>query len=133
MLLMTLMTAALAVAQPVQTSGAAATLQQPREVRQVLDGRSWSCNGGGECVGRGGGSTQPLMRECRRFVTRFGPVSAFSREGLALTESEVGQCNSDSLARSGLHLFRHKRNHLMALRFEKPWQGDPFRDVGDVE
>lgn len=101
MLLMTLMAAALAVAQPVQTTGASATLTQPREVRQSLDGRSWSCNGGGECVGRGGGTTQPLMRECRRFVTRFGPVSAYSREGLALTEAEIGQCNSDSLVRAG--------------------------------
>lgn len=101
MLLMTLMTAALAVAQPVQTVGAAATLAQPREVRQTLDGRSWSCNGGGECVGRGGGAAQPLMRECRRFTARFGPVSAYSREGLALTEAEIGQCNAESLARSG--------------------------------
>ncbi|KQW82551.1 CC_3452 family protein [Brevundimonas sp. Root1279] len=104
MLLMTLMAAALAVAQPaqpVQSGGASATLTQPREVRQSLDGRSWNCNGGGECVGRGGGTTQPLMRECRRFVTRFGPVSAYSREGLALTEAEIGQCNSDSLVRAG--------------------------------
>ncbi|GAA0649597.1 CC_3452 family protein [Brevundimonas lenta] len=100
MLLMTLMTAALAVAQPVQGAGATATLVQPREIRLNLDGRNWNCNGGGECVGRGGGTTQPLMRECRRFVTRFGPVSAFSREGLALTEAEIGQCNTDSLARS---------------------------------
>lgn len=101
MLLMTLMTAALAVAQPVQSAGAAATLVEPREVRQTLDGRSWNCNGGGECVGRGGGTTQPLMRECRRFVTRFGPVSAYSREGLALTGAEIGQCNADIQARVG--------------------------------
>ena len=100
MLLMTLMTAALAVAQPAPQTGASATLVQPREIRLNLDGRNWACNGGGECVGRGGGSAQPLMRECRRFVARFGAVSSYSREGLALSGAEVSQCNSDSLART---------------------------------
>lgn len=98
MLLMTLMTAALSVAQPAPMPDAAAVLIRPREVRQVLDGRSWACNGGGECVGRGGGASQPLMRECRRFVARFGPVSAFARGDLALTEAELAQCNAAARA-----------------------------------
>ena len=34
------------------------------------------------------------MRECRRFVARVGAVSAYAREGLALTEAEVAQCNT---------------------------------------
>jgi hypothetical protein len=99
MLLSTLIAVALLAAQPAPLSaGAAATLVQPREVRMNLDGRSWACNGGGECVGRGGGASQPLMRECRRFVARFGAVSAFSRDGLALTEAELAQCNAAARA-----------------------------------
>ena len=105
MLLTTLMSAALMIAQPAPlvptvSADATAVLVQPRDVRQILDGRNWTCNGGGECVGRGGGTTQPLMRECRRFVARFGAVSSFSRQGLALTEAEIGQCNADNLVRS---------------------------------
>jgi hypothetical protein len=94
MLLSTLITAALLAAQPVPAAGAAATLVQPREVRMNLDGRNWICGPTGPCVGRGGGASQPLMRECRRFVARFGAVSAFSRDGLALTEAELAQCNT---------------------------------------
>ena len=96
MLLSTLMTAALLAAQPAPApaAGAAATLVQPREIRMNLDGRNWICDPAGPCVGRGGGASQPLMRECRRFVARFGAVSAFSRDGLALTEAELAQCNT---------------------------------------
>jgi hypothetical protein len=101
MLVLTLM-AALAVqtAAPAPTSGAAATLLQPREIQLNLDGRNWNCGPDGACAGRGGGSTQPMMRECRRFVGRMGPVSTFARAGLALTEAEVAQCNSADSART---------------------------------
>ena len=94
MILSTLMIAALLAAQPVPAAGAAATLVQPREVRLNLDGRNWACDPSGACVGRGGGASQPLMRECRRFVARFGAVSAFSRDGLGLTQAELAQCNT---------------------------------------
>lgn len=96
MLLTTLITAAaLLAAQPAPpVAGATATLVQPREARLNLDGRNWSCDPAGQCVGRGGGNTQPLMRECRRFVARFGAVSAFARGDLALTEAELAQCNA---------------------------------------
>lgn len=93
MLLTSLALAAALVAQPA-AAGANATLVEPREARMNLDGRNWSCDSAGQCVGRGGGNTQPLMRECRRFVARFGAVSAFSRDGLALTGAELGQCNA---------------------------------------
>jgi hypothetical protein len=95
MLILTLI-AALAAQTPAAPNGAAATLLDPREVRLNLDGRSWSCGPAGQCAGRGGGTTQPLMRECRRFVGRLGAVSSFSRAGLALTEAEVAQCNSST-------------------------------------
>ena len=93
MLLASLALATTLLAQPV-AAGASATLVEPREARMNLDGRNWSCDSAGQCIGRGGGNTQPLMRECRRFVARFGAVSAFSRNGLALTEAELGQCNA---------------------------------------
>lgn len=93
MLLTSLALAAVLLAQPT-AAGATATLLEPREARMNFDGRNWSCDSAGQCVGRGGGSTQPLMRECRRFVARFGAVSAFSRDGLALTGAELGQCNA---------------------------------------
>lgn len=93
MLLMSLMTAAVLAVQPAPT-GASATLVQPREVRLNLDGRNWACGPDGACVGRGGGAAQPLMRECRRFVARTGAVSGYSRDGLALTQAEIAQCNT---------------------------------------
>ena len=93
MLLTSLALAAALLGQPV-AAGASATLVEPREVRMHLDGRNWSCDSAGQCIGRGGGASQPLMRECRRFVARFGAVSAFSRNGMALTEAELARCNA---------------------------------------
>lgn len=98
MLILTLI-AALAAQSPAP-NGASATLLEPREGRLNLDGRGWTCDASGQCAGRGGGTTQPLMRECRRFVARMGPVSSFGRGGLELTEAEVAQCNSTETARA---------------------------------
>ena len=100
MLVMSLIAAALAVQSPAPVSGASATLTQPREIRLNFDGRNWTCGPDGQCAARGGGSTQPLMRECRRFVGRVGPVAGFGRGGLQLTEAEVAQCNSADAARA---------------------------------
>lgn len=100
MLVLTLMAAlAIQTAAPAPSSGAAATLLQPREVQLNLDGRNWNCGPDGACAGRGGGASQPLMRECRRFVGRVGLVSSFSRAGLSLTEAEVSECNATEVAR----------------------------------
>ncbi|WP_428150725.1 CC_3452 family protein [Brevundimonas sp.] len=95
MLLVTFAAAVLAVTQPATPVGTSATLSTPREVALTLDGHVWRCDAAGQCVGRGGGGvTQPLMRECRRFVARVGAVSAYARNDLALTEAEVAQCNA---------------------------------------
>lgn len=96
MLLTILMsTAVLAAAQPAAPlMGASAVLIQPRETRMNLDGRNWACGPVGQCVGRGGGASQPALRECRRFVARFGAVSAFAREGVPLSEADLAQCNT---------------------------------------
>ena len=95
MLLSTLIATALAVTQPTPVLDAAATLAAPGEARRlVLDGHSWSCGPEGACVARGSGASQPVLRECRRFVARFGPVSRYERDGVALTEAELTRCNA---------------------------------------
>ena len=101
MLLMTLIAAsALSVAQPVAAANvpvleARATLAVPGEARGLmLDGRAWTCGPDGACVARGGGVSQPAPRECRRFVARFGLVTHYERNGAALTEAQLAQCNT---------------------------------------
>ena len=98
MLLMTLIsTAALISAQPapVVALGAAATLAAPGEARsEIFDGRNWTCAPDGVCVARGPGISQPAGRECRRFVARFGLVTRYERDGAALTEAQLAQCNT---------------------------------------
>ena len=95
MLLVTLISSTLAVAQPAPVLDAAATLAAPGDARRVvLDGRSWACGPDGACVARGPGASQPVLRECRRFVARFGMVTRYERDGTALTEAELAQCNA---------------------------------------
>ena len=94
MLLISLSAAVLVALQPAPVAGTSATLVPPRVLEATLDGRRWSCDPQGACLGRGGGTTQPLMRECRRFVARVGRVSAYARQGLALTQAEIAQCNA---------------------------------------
>ena len=60
----------------------------------MLDGRSWSCGPDGACVARGRGASQPVLRECRRFVARFGAVTRYERDGTALTGAELARCNA---------------------------------------
>ncbi|MDQ7813035.1 hypothetical protein [Brevundimonas sp.] len=99
MLLMTLIAATLAVAQPAPVLDAAATLVAPGEPRRVvLDGRSWSCGPDGACVARGRGASQPVLRECRRFVARFGAVTRYERDGVALSQAELATCNTAAAA-----------------------------------
>ena len=95
MLLVTLISATLAVAQPAPVLDAAATLAAPGDARRVvLDGRSWACGPDGACVARGPGASQPVLRECRRFVARFGAVTRYERDGTALTGAELARCNA---------------------------------------
>lgn len=97
MLLMTLIsTAALISAQPVPVApGAGAVLTAPGEARsEVFDGRRWACAPDGVCVARGPGLSQPAGRECRRFVARFGAVARYERDGAALSEAQLAECNT---------------------------------------
>ncbi|CAN5298926.1 hypothetical protein BH09PSE1_BH09PSE1_03640 [soil metagenome] len=102
MLLMSLM-AALAVAQPASgaptptpTPSATATQVQPRELRLTFDGRTWSCDTTGLCGASGPGTSQPILRECRRLVARVGAVSAFSRDDVALDAAQLALCNASA-------------------------------------
>ncbi|HWQ85801.1 CC_3452 family protein [Brevundimonas sp.] len=100
MLLMTLIAATLGVAQPAPALDARATLSAPGEGRSaVFDGRNWTCGPDGACVARGAGASQPVLRECRRFVARFGVVTRYERDGAALTEAQLAQCNTAAPAR----------------------------------
>jgi hypothetical protein len=95
MLLMTLIATTLAVAQPAPVLDAAATLAAPGDARRViLDGRAWTCGPDGACVARGQGAPQPLLRECRRFVARVGVVTRYERDGVALTDAQLAECNA---------------------------------------
>lgn len=97
MLLMTLIsTAALITAQPAPVAAsAAAVLATPGEARsEIFDGRNWTCGPDGVCVARGPGISQPVGRECRRFVARFGVVTRYERDGAVLTEAQLAQCNT---------------------------------------
>ena len=60
--------------------------------RTIIDGATWRCDGGA-CTATGG-ANQPATRACRRVVARFGPVSAFSYKGLALTAEQLTACNA---------------------------------------
>lgn len=97
MLLMTLIAATLVVTQPAPAAAlsAAATLAAPGEAwSEIFDGRNWICGPDGACVARGPGVSQPVLRECRRFVARFGVVTRYERDGAALTEAQLAQCNT---------------------------------------
>ena len=97
MFLIMVMTMAVAGLQPAPVDpppAASARLSQPREVRLVIDGRGWACDNQGVCTGRGAGAAQPVMRECRRFVARFGPVAAFARGGTAMGPDALARCNA---------------------------------------
>lgn len=95
MLLMTLIAATLAAAQPAPVLDARATLVAPGEARTVVfDGRNWTCGSDGACAARGAGASQPALRECRRFVARFGAVTRYERDGAALSEAQLAQCNT---------------------------------------
>lgn len=58
----------------------------------IIDGARWSCEGA-VCTASGG-TEQPASRACRRVVQKFGPVTAFSYKGDALSADQLGVCNA---------------------------------------
>lgn len=58
----------------------------------IIDGAAWRC-AGASCTASGG-ANQPAARACRRVVARFGPVSAFTWKGVALSADQLTACNA---------------------------------------
>lgn len=75
-------------------SAHARLIAPPAETRFILDGRVWNCDGQA-CLSRSGAAahSQPAARECRRFVSRMGPVEQYRTRGTALSEADVTTCN----------------------------------------
>ena len=87
-----LFAAAPAFAQAPASSAVLADAARASAARTIIDGASWRCEGG-SCTATGG-TNQPAARACRRVVARFGPVSAFSYKGVALTAEQLAACNA---------------------------------------
>ncbi|QSF53673.1 CC_3452 family protein [Brevundimonas fontaquae] len=88
-----LFAAAPAVAQaPAATSLTLADAAKAPARATIIDGARWSCEGA-TCTAAGG-TEQPATRACRRVVQKFGPVTAFSYKGVALSADELAVCNT---------------------------------------
>ena len=88
-----LFAAAPAMAQaPAATSLTLADAAKAPARATIIDGARWSCEGA-TCTASGG-TEQPATRACRRVVQKFGPVTAFSYKGVALSADELAVCNA---------------------------------------
>jgi hypothetical protein len=87
-----LFAAAPALAQAPASSAVLTDAARASAARTIIDGATWRCDGG-TCTATGG-ANQPATRACRRVVSRFGPVSAFSYKGVALTAEQLAACNA---------------------------------------
>ena len=87
-----LLVAAPAFAQSATSSAVLTDAARAPAGRTIIDGAAWRCEGTA-CTANGGAS-QTATRACRRVVARFGPVSAFTYKGVALTAEEIAACNA---------------------------------------
>ena len=74
----------------------AAPSHKPRLI--VLDGRVWRCDGAA-CQAGGRGRSQALIRECARVARKFGPLAAYSRDGVAASGADLARCNREARVR----------------------------------
>ena len=88
----TLFVAAPAFAQSAASSAVLTDAARAPAGRTIIDGAAWRCEGTA-CTANGG-ANQTATRACRRVVARFGPVSAFTYKGVALTAEEIAACNA---------------------------------------
>ena len=88
----TLFVAAPAFAQSAASSAVLTDAARAPAGRTIIDGAAWRCEGTA-CTANGG-ANQTAARACRRVVARFGPVSAFTYKGVALTAEQVAACNA---------------------------------------
>lgn len=87
-----LFVAAPAVAQAPVSSAVLTDAAKAPAARAIIDGAAWRCEGA-TCTATGG-ANQPAARACRRVVARFGPVSAFTYKGAALSAEQLATCNA---------------------------------------
>jgi hypothetical protein len=90
----TIPTLALAAFALFSEPGSSMTLRAPvrAPAEFIFDGAAWRCEAGA-CVAPPGGEDQRPDRACRRLVSRYGPVEAFTWQGRALTPDQVAACN----------------------------------------
>ena len=88
----TLLVAAPAFAQSTTSSATLADASRAPAGRTIIDGATWRCEGA-SCTANGG-ANQTATRACRRVVARFGAVSAFTYQGVALSAEELTACNA---------------------------------------
>ena len=65
------------------------------ELRQVIDGRQWSCLGNG-CRGAASAAakSQPVVFECQGVAQKLGPLTLYRSGGRALSAEQLERCNS---------------------------------------
>jgi hypothetical protein len=81
-----------AAAQANATNAVLADAAKAPAGRTIIDGAAWRCEGT-SCTATGG-ANQPAPRACRRVVTRFGQVTAFTYKGVALSAEQLAVCNA---------------------------------------
>lgn len=87
-----LLVAAPALADAPVSSAVLADASKAPAAGVIIDGAAWRCEGA-TCTANGG-ANQPAARACRRVVARFGPVTAFTHKGVALTAEQIAACNA---------------------------------------
>jgi hypothetical protein len=97
-LIISLLAAGLMAGEASAASSASLQAGGPGPRLLVLDGRVWRCNGG-DCAAAGRGRSQGLIRECARVARKLGPLSAYTRDGLAFDATALARCNREARVR----------------------------------
>ena len=81
-------------------AASSAVLAEPpgRSRLVVLDGRVWRCDGVA-CHANGHDRSQALARECARVARKLGPLTAYSRDGVAMSGADLERCNREARLR----------------------------------
>ena len=73
----------------------ASAVSSPKEA--TINGVNWRCDGD-QCRGLGErkGTTDSIVRECKRVVAVIGPIASYQNRGRALTDGQIRACNRAS-------------------------------------
>ena len=99
-----------ALAGPGHRAEAVLVASSGTEVRQIIDGRDWTCLGTG-CRGGSAGApkSQPLLRECRAVAETFGELALYRSGGRTLNEAQLAQCNTAAKPRDAAEQLAGRR------------------------